>query len=96
MRVQVEVESAEDAVAACDAGADFLLLDNCAVDELREIVARVGSRASLEASGGITLENVRAFAETGVERISIGALTHSAPAADLSMEIRPRATGAPS
>lgn len=94
VRVQVEVESAEDAVAACDAGADFLLLDNRAADELREIVARVGSRATLEASGGITLENVRAVAETGVERISIGALTHSAPAADLSMEIRSGATGA--
>lgn len=94
VRVQVEVESEEDAVAACDAGADFLLLDNCAADTLREIVARVGSRATLEASGGITLENVRAVAETGVERISIGALTHSAPAADLSMEIRPGAEGA--
>ena len=87
VRIQVEVESVEDAVVACDAGADFLLLDNCEVDALREIVACVGSRASLEASGGVTLENVRAIAETGVERISIGALTHSAPAADISMEI---------
>ena len=58
-------------------------------DELREIVARVGSRATLEASGGITLENVRAVAETGGERISIGALTHSAPGADVALEIRP-------
>ena len=90
IRVQVEVESEADAVAACDAGADFLLLDNRTPDELREIVARVGERALLEASGGITLENVRAVAETGVQRISIGALTHSAPAADVSLEVVPR------
>ena len=93
IRVQVEVESEADAVAACDAGADFLLLDNRAPDELRAIVARVGERALLEASGGVTLENVRAIAESGVQRISIGALTHSAPAADVSMEVRPRGTG---
>lgn len=90
IRVQVEVESEEDAVAACDAGADFLLLDNRTPDELRSIVARVGERALLEASGGITLDNVRAVAETGVQRISIGALTHSAPAADVSLEVTPR------
>ena len=94
VRVQVEVESVDDAVSACDAGADFLLLDNRTPDELRAIVAGVGSRACLEASGGITLENVRAVAETGVERISIGALTHSAPAADVSMELRPHSIGA--
>lgn len=90
IRVQVEVESEADAVAACDAGADFLLLDNRTPDELRAIVARVGERALLEASGGITLENVRAVAESGVQRISIGALTHSAPAADVSLEVVPR------
>ncbi|MBW2270111.1 MAG: carboxylating nicotinate-nucleotide diphosphorylase [Deltaproteobacteria bacterium] len=90
IRVQVEVESEADAVAACDAGADFLLLDNCTPDELRAIVANVGDRALLEASGGITLENVRAVAKSGVQRISIGALTHSAPAVDISMEVRAR------
>ena len=90
IRVQVEVESEADAVAACDAGADFLLLDNRTPDELAAIVATVGHRALLEASGGITLDNVRAVAESGVQRISIGALTHSAPAADLSMEVRAR------
>jgi len=93
VRVQVEVESVEDAVVACDVGADFLLLDNCEADKLREIVACVGNRACLEASGGITLENVRAIAETGVSRISIGALTHSAPAVDISMEIGPGSPG---
>ena len=91
VRVQVEVETLDDAVTACDAGADFLLLDNCTPEALARIVAAVGSRASLEASGGITLENARAVAETGVERISVGALTHSAPAADISLEILPGA-----
>lgn len=89
LRIQVEVESEADAVAACDAGVDFLLLDNRSVGELRRIVERVGERALLEASGGITLANVREVAETGVHRISIGALTHSAPSADLSLEVRP-------
>ena len=65
LRVQVEVESEEDAVRACDAGADFLLLDNCTPDQLRAIVARLGERALLEASGGIGLGNVREVAETG-------------------------------
>jgi len=87
LRVQVEVESEQDAVTACEAGADFLLLDNCTLDELRAIVARVGDRALLEASGGIGLANVREVAQTGVHRISIGALTHSAPNADVAMEI---------
>jgi len=87
LRVQVEVETVEDAVVACDAGADFLLLDNCTPSELRAIVAGVGARALLEASGGVGLANVRQIAETGVHRISIGALTHSAPNADVALEI---------
>lgn len=87
LRVQVEVESESDAVAAVEAGADFLLLDNCAPPVLRAIVDRLQGRALLEASGGVHLENVREVAETGVGRISIGALTHSAPAADLALEI---------
>jgi nicotinate-nucleotide pyrophosphorylase (carboxylating) len=87
LRVQVEVESEADAVAAVEAGADFLLLDNLTPDALRGIVARVGDRATLEASGGVSLANVREVAETGVHRISIGALTHSAPGVDLALEI---------
>jgi nicotinate-nucleotide pyrophosphorylase (carboxylating) len=87
LRVQIEVESEQDAVAAVEAGADFLLLDNRAPDELRRIAERLQGRATLEASGGVTLENVRAIAETGVHRISIGALTHSAPGADVALEI---------
>ena len=89
LRVQVEVESVEDALAAVATGVDFLLLDNCAPTQMRQIVERLEGRALLEASGGVTLENVRAIAETGVDRISIGALTHSAPGADVAMEIAP-------
>jgi nicotinate-nucleotide pyrophosphorylase (carboxylating) len=87
MRVQVEVESHADAEAACGAGADFLLIDNASPDELRGYVERWGDQALLEASGGITLDNVRAYAETGVQRISIGALTHSVLGSDLALEI---------
>jgi len=87
LRVQVEVESAEDAEAAIAAGADFLLLDNCDLATMRDIVAHFGERALLEASGGVTLANVRDVAETGVHRISIGAITHSAPGADIAMEM---------
>jgi nicotinate-nucleotide pyrophosphorylase (carboxylating) len=88
LRVQVEVESAEQAEAALAAGAEWLLLDNRSVPELRDLVARFGARALLEASGGVTLESVRAIAETGVARVSIGALTHSAPAADVALDVR--------
>jgi nicotinate-nucleotide pyrophosphorylase (carboxylating) len=95
LRVQVEVESADDAVAAVEAGADFLLLDNRTPAQVREIAARVGDRALLEVSGGIDLGNVREMAETGVARISIGALTHSARACDVALEIAPDAGETP-
>jgi len=87
LRIQVEVESAEQAEQALAAGAEWLLLDNRSPDELRALAARFRERAVLEASGGVTLANVRAFAETGVHYVSAGALTHSAPAADLALEI---------
>jgi len=87
LRVQVEVESRRDAEIAVEAGADFLLLDNLPVAEIRSIVSELGGRAILEASGGITLDNVRSVAETGVQRISIGALTHSARSIDVALEI---------
>jgi nicotinate-nucleotide pyrophosphorylase (carboxylating) len=87
--LQVEVESEADAEAALEAGADALLLDNRSPDELRGLVARFGARTTLEASGGVDLGTVRRIAETGVHRISIGALTHSAPSADVSLEVRP-------
>jgi nicotinate-nucleotide pyrophosphorylase (carboxylating) len=86
--LQVEVESEADAEAALEAGADALLLDNRSPDQLRALVARLGARTTLEASGGVGLETVREIAETGVHRISVGALTHSAPWADISLEVR--------
>jgi nicotinate-nucleotide pyrophosphorylase (carboxylating) len=92
MRVQVEVQSEAEAAEAIAAGADFLLLDNCSPDVCRAIVERWAPTVVLESSGGIGLHNVREHAQAGVQRISIGALTHSAPAADLALEmIRPDA-----
>ena len=89
--ILVEIECAtlgevQDAVAA---GLPRILLDNMSLDELRHAVELADGRAELEASGGITLETVRAVAETGVEYISVGALTHSAPALDVSLLIEP-------
>lgn len=86
LRVQVEVESIEMARAALEAGADLLLIDNQPLEVIGEIVALAGESVPTEASGGVTLENVAAIARTGVDRISIGALTHSATAVDLSLE----------
>jgi len=90
MRVQVEVQSEAEAEEAMAAGADFLLLDNCSPDVCQRIVTRCDPGILLESSGGIGLHNVRDHAETGVHRISIGAITHSAPAADLALEMIPR------
>jgi nicotinate-nucleotide pyrophosphorylase (carboxylating) len=94
--IEVECRDAAEVAAALEAGADRLLLDNMEPDGLRAAVAARddaerggGARAALEASGGITLENVAAVAATGVDFISIGALTHSAPALDLSMILEP-------
>ncbi|MEA2463660.1 MAG: hypothetical protein QOJ98_1407, partial [Acidobacteriota bacterium] len=67
---------------------EFILLDNMNPDQLREAVQRTDGRVPLEASGGITLETVRAVAETGVDRISVGALTHSVTALDISMRVK--------
>jgi nicotinate-nucleotide pyrophosphorylase (carboxylating) len=87
VRVEVEADTVEQATLAADAGADLILLDNMAPDMLRAAVKAVGGRAKLEASGGITLETIRAVAETGVDYISVGALTHSARALDISLEM---------
>ena len=83
--VEVEVETLEDLDQVLAAGVTRVLLDNMAPADLRAAVERVRGRAQLEASGGITLDNVRAVAETGVDFISVGALTHSAPALDVSL-----------
>ncbi len=87
LELQVEVESLADAEAAVEAGADVLLLDNRTPEELRQIAEALQGAVALEATGGITLANVREVAETGVQRISLGALTHSAPAADVALEL---------
>ncbi len=83
--VEIEVESLEELEIALDAGASIVLLDNFALDDLRRAVAVTSGRAQLEASGGISLETIRAIAETGVDRISVGALTKDVRAVDLSM-----------
>lgn len=83
--VQIEVESLEQLDEALKAGAKLILLDNFTLEKMREAVRITSKRAALEASGGITLENVRTIAETGVERISIGSLTKDIQAVDLSM-----------
>ncbi|HEY8712371.1 MAG TPA: carboxylating nicotinate-nucleotide diphosphorylase [Thermoanaerobaculia bacterium] len=86
--IMVEVRNAKELDEALALRPDFILLDNMSNDEMRAAVKRAGGRVPLEASGGITLDNVRSVAETGVDRISIGALTHSVQALDISMRIR--------
>ena len=83
--IQVEVETLDQLQIALDAGARLILLDNMDTAQMRAAVAYTAGRAELEASGGITLDNVRQIAETGVDRISIGSLTKDVRAADLSM-----------
>ncbi len=85
--VQVEVVDVAGAVAVVEAGATFLLCDNMPPPQLREVVAAVGDRAELEATGNITLATAREYAETGVDYLSVGALTHSAPVLDIAMDL---------
>lgn len=92
--VQVEVRNREELVLAVESGADSILLDNMTPDQIREMVRLVGGRAILEASGGINHRTLPAYAATGVDRISMGALTHSAPHADLSMLVLREGSGA--
>jgi len=87
LKVEVEVRTAQEAVEAVEAGADIVMLDNMGLEEMRQAVQLVKGRALLEASGGITLDNVRRVAETGVDLISIGALTHSTRSLDISLEM---------
>jgi len=86
-RLEVEVRNAEEIEQALVAGASRLLLDNMDEERLRAAVEQVAGRAQLEASGGVTLQTLRARAQTGIEWISMGALTHSAPALDVSMTL---------
>jgi nicotinate-nucleotide pyrophosphorylase (carboxylating) len=86
--VQVEVTTVTEALEAVGVGADFLLCDNMSPELLREVVVAVGGRASLEATGGLTLERAREYAETGVDYLSVGALTHSSPILDIAFDLR--------
>jgi len=86
VKIEVECDRLEQAVRAVDAGADIVLLDNMSLAEMSECVRVAGGRAILEASGGVTMGTVRAIAETGVDWISVGALTHSAPSMDLALD----------
>jgi nicotinate-nucleotide pyrophosphorylase (carboxylating) len=86
LKVEVEVQTPQDARQAAAAGADIIMLDNMKPEDMKKAVKLVNQRALIEASGGITLTNVRAAAETGVDFISVGALTHSAQALDISLE----------
>jgi nicotinate-nucleotide pyrophosphorylase (carboxylating) len=85
--VEVEVRTVAEASEAVEAGADIIMLDNMGIEDMRKAVKSIHGRALVEASGGITLDNVRAVAETGVDLISVGALTHSARALDISLEL---------
>ena len=87
LKVEIEVESIDEAREALEARADVILLDNMAPEEMRRVVGMIGGRAVVEASGGITLETVREVAETGVDIISVGALTHSVNALNISLDL---------
>ncbi|MBQ1024417.1 carboxylating nicotinate-nucleotide diphosphorylase [Micromonospora sp. C95] len=86
--VQVEVDTLAEAVEAVEAGADFLLLDNMPPAVLADVVAAVGDRAELEATGGLTLSDAAAVGATGVDYLSVGALTHSSPILDIALDLR--------
>ena len=88
LSIEVECDTLDQVGEAVDAGVGAILLDNMTLDQLREAVALVRRRARLEASGGVTLDTIRAIAETGVDEISVGALTHSARSLDVSLELR--------
>ena len=92
-RIELEVPDAATALLALAEGVDVILLDNMPVDQLRQVVESSRGQALLEASGGVTLENVREIAATGVHLISVGALTHSAPALDISLELEAHSEG---
>lgn len=87
VKIEIEVETYEEAMEALEAKSDIILLDNMNVEEMRQVVLSVDNMCLLEASGGINFETVRAVAETGVDLISVGALTHSVKSLDISMEM---------
>jgi len=87
MKIEIEVDTLDQLDEALPHGPDVIMLDNFALPDLREAVRRVAGAVVLEASGGVTLQSVRAIAETGVDAISVGALTHSAPVLDIGLDI---------
>ncbi|HEY4461909.1 MAG TPA: carboxylating nicotinate-nucleotide diphosphorylase [Streptosporangiaceae bacterium] len=92
--VEVECDTLGQVDEAVRAGADLILLDNFGIPDMAEAVRRTAGRARLEASGGLTLDRARAVAMTGVDYLSVGALTHSAPALDIALDVAPRPAGA--
>jgi nicotinate-nucleotide pyrophosphorylase (carboxylating) len=89
MPIEIEAQTLEQVDEAVSAGADIILIDNLPLDQVREAVRRIGGRAKTELSGGVTLERIPELAKLGADYVSVGALTHSAPAADLSFELEP-------
>lgn len=89
--IEIEAQSLEQVDEAIAAGADIILVDNLPIDQVREAVRRIAGRAKVEISGGVTLERIPELASTGADYVSVGALTHSAPAVDLSFELEPDA-----
>jgi nicotinate-nucleotide pyrophosphorylase (carboxylating) len=87
VKIEVEVRNLDDLTAAIDAGADVILLDNFTAEQTRKAVEITGGRIPLESSGGITLDTIRSFAESGVDYISVGALTHSVSAVDIHLRV---------
>lgn len=87
MKIEVEVKNMDETQQAAETGVDIIMLDNMSLDEMRQAVGLIAGRAQIEASGNITLDNVRQVAETGVDYISVGALTHSVIALDISLEL---------
>jgi nicotinate-nucleotide pyrophosphorylase (carboxylating) len=88
LKIEVETKTLDEVREALAAQADIIMLDNMRVEVMREAVALINNNALVEASGNVTLDTIRAIAETGVDFISCGSLTHSAPAADISMKIQ--------
>jgi nicotinate-nucleotide pyrophosphorylase (carboxylating) len=87
LEIEIEVDTVAQAREVIDAGADLVLLDNMTPNDMRAVVAYSAGRAKLEASGGLTLDTARAVAETGVDYLAVGALTHSAPALDIGLDL---------
>ena len=87
-RIEIEVTGLDEVQEAVEGGADIVLLDNMSITDMRRAVEIISGRAIVEASGGVTLENVHAIAESGVDYISVGRITHSAPALDIGLHVR--------